>query len=380
MINLGNILKINLLSITILISILLRFFFIIFDHLIGYRIAIMTGEDLMGTVEAMKSQADVDFFGTVKMMYYWNFYYIILVSFFKIIIIKNFITACILSFLTWLASLYFFQKIFIYLKIDAKIRIIATLLFCFWPSLFLYTVYPFKENFQILFIILVTYYFIKSYYTPNLKIFFLFSLASFLLGMIHRGLTLYALVIFSYAIMFFYIKININFKFTLSLFSLVFFLIFFLYNYSSFGYQHFEQGFFKAIQQYQNGISITKSRAQYTIYPVNIHDTADFIEFIIINFKNYLFRPYIDEISNLLDVFVFIENYLRILIFIFAFYFFIKKKYVIWVYVFLILFCLELVWSAGTANWGNALRHHSVGLPILFILLSIPFNKFSNAK
>ena len=125
---------------------------------------------------------------------------------------------------------------------------------------------------------------------------------------------------------------------------------------------------------------MTQTRASYNLYPVNIHDAADFIEFILVNFKNYFLRPYIYEIYNILDVCVFIENYFRIFIFLLAFIFFIKKKYVIWIHVFFILFALEFVWSLGTANWGNSIRHHSVVLPMLFILLVIPFNKYSNAK
>jgi hypothetical protein len=380
MLDLKNKLKLDLLSIVILVSISLRFFLIFLDYINDNKLAIMTGGDLIGTVEAMKTQAETDFFGTIKRMYYFNFYFIILLIFFKIIIIKNFITACILSFLTWLVSLFFFQKILLYLKIDTKVRIIVTFLFCFWPSLFLYTLYPFKENFQVLFIILITYYFIKSYNSPNLKNFLLLSLSSFLLGMIHKGLTLYALAIYSYAIIFFYIKVNINLKSILSLFSLIFFLIFFYYHYSSFGYEQFQRGLFKAIEQYQNGLTITQTRASYNLYPVNIHDAADFIEFILVNFKNYFLRPYINEIYNIFDVFVFIENYFRIVIFLLAFYFFIKKKHVIWMHFFFILLGLEFVWSLGTSNWGNSIRHHSVVLPMLFILLAIPFNKYSNAK
>lgn len=380
MLDLRNKLKLDLLCIVILVSISLRFFIIFFDYVNDHKLAIMTGDDLFGTVEAMKTQAETDFFGTIKRMYYFNFYFIILLIFFKIIIIKNFITACILSFLTWLVSLFFFQKILIYLKIDPKVRIIVTFFFCFWPSLLLYTLYPFKENFQVLFIILITYYLIKSYNSPNLKNFLLLSLSSFLLGMIHKGLTLYALAIYSYAIIFFYIKLNINFKSILSLFSLILFVIFFFYHYLSFGYEQFQKGLFKAIQQYQNGLTITQTRASYNLYPVNIHDAADFIVFILVNFKNYLLRPYINEIYNIFDVYIFIENYFRIFIFLFAFYFFIKKIHLIWMHVFLILFGLEFVWSIGTSNWGNSIRHHSVVLPMLFILLAIPFNKYSNAK
>jgi hypothetical protein len=380
MLDLKNKLKLDLLSIVILVSISLRFFLIFLDSVNDYKLAIMTGGDLIGIVEATKTQAEIDFLGTIKRMYYFNFYFIILLIFFKIIIIKNFITACILSLLTWLVSLFFFQKILLYLKIDAKVRIIVTSLFCFWPSLFLYTLYPFKENFQVLFIILITYYFIKSYNSPNLKNFFLLSLSSFLLGMIHKGLTLYALAVYSYAIIFFYIKVNINLKSILSLFSLIFFLIFFYYQYSSFGYEQFQRGLFKAIEQYQNGLAITQTRASYNLYPVNIHDSADFIEFIVVNFKNYFLRPYLSEIYNIFDIFVFIENYLRIFIFLFAFYFFIKKKHIIWIHIFFILIGLEFVWSIGTANWGNSIRHHSVVLPMLFILLVIPFNKYVNGK
>jgi hypothetical protein len=380
MLSLKDKLKLDLLSIIILGSILFRFCIIFLDYVNDYKLAITTGGDLIGTVEAMKTQADIDFLGTIKKMYYFNFYYIILMIFFKIVIIKNFFTACILSFLSWLVSLYFFQKILVYLKIDAKIRIIITFLFCFWPSLLLYTVYPFKENFQVLFIILVIYYFIKSYYGPNLKNFLLLLFSSFLVGMIHKGLTLYALIIFTYAIIFFYMKMSVNLKSILSLFFLIIFLIIFFYSYNSFGYEQLQRGFFKGIEQYQNGLSITQTRAVYNLYPINIHDIADFIEFTLLNFKNYFLRPYINEIYNILDALVFLENYSRIFIFLFAFYFFIKKKNIIWVHVFIIMIGIEFVWSYGTANWGNSIRHHSVVLPILLILLSIPFNKLSNAR
>ena len=166
----------------------------------------------------------------------------------------------------------------------------------------------------------------------------------------------------------------------MSLFFLIILLIIFFYFHNSFGYEQLQRGFFKAIEQYQNGLSITQTRAAYNLYPININDIADFIEFILLNFKNYFLRPYINEIYNVLDAFVFLENYLRIFIFFFAFYSFIKKKHIIWVHVFIIMLGIEFLWSIGTANWGNSIRHHSVVLPILLILLSIPFNKLSNAR
>ena len=157
MINLKN----NISYYIVFFAIFLKILFILFDFYSGQFYAISTGADLLGTIEAMRTQAEIDFIGTIMHMFYFNFYYVILIIFFKLVIIKNFITACILSLLAWLFSIYFFIKILKYFKVTEILLSLSLLLFCFWPSLFLYTTFPFKENFQVLFFLMVTYFFIR---------------------------------------------------------------------------------------------------------------------------------------------------------------------------------------------------------------------------
>lgn len=355
----------------IFFAILAKFSFILIDFYFDQIFAISTGGDLLGTIEAMKTQAEIDFVGTIKRMFYVNFYYIILIIFFKLVIIKNFLTASILSLIAWLFSIYFFIKILKYFKATELLLGIGLLLFCFWPSLFLYTTFPFKENFQVLFFLMVIYFFIRCYEFSNFKNLFSLLFSCFLLGMIHRGLTFYSLLIFLYSFIIFYVLRNINLKIILLLifFSILTFI--FVITYGKFGYEQFNQGLISAIKVYQNGLSIYQTRANYTLYPVNLHNFTDLILFIINTTKNYFIRPYLDEIYTYNDLLVFFENYLRIIIIVISLIGLCVNKQLIFLKCFLLFLGIELIWAIGTSNWGNAIRHHVPGLPIIIILFSI---------
>ena len=60
-----------------------------------------------------------------------------------------------------------------------------------------------------------------------------------------------------------------------------------------------------------------------------------------------------------------------------------QNKQLIFLKCFLLFLGIELIWAIGTANWGNAIRHHVPGLPIIIILFSISlkniYEKFSRS-
>lgn len=86
---------------------------------------------------------------------------------------------------------------------------------------------------------------------------------------------------------------------------------------------------------------------------------------------NYFIEPMPWKLSNLLDLYAFLENWLRLLLI----YFILKDmKDVTWaqkrlrMFLISMYFSLEILWAFGTTNYGTAIRHHMVGYWLLVLL------------
>jgi hypothetical protein len=108
------------------------------------------------------------------------------------------------------------------------------------------------------------------------------------------------------------------------------------------------------------------ARSKYSFY-----ENGYLIIDLLTGLVNYLFRPFIWQISNVIDVVAFSENLIRFII-VFDFLKRIYRKHISSTYVILILMylLLEFLWSLGTTNWGTAMRHHISGLGIMVILFA----------
>lgn len=88
-------------------------------------------------------------------------------------------------------------------------------------------------------------------------------------------------------------------------------------------------------------------------------------------FGGYMLHPLPWEVSTKADLYAFLENVLRIALLVLAAWSYRLRRAELdsSIYAFLLLgyLTLEFTWSLGTQNWGTALRHHALGLPILLL-------------
>lgn len=100
-------------------------------------------------------------------------------------------------------------------------------------------------------------------------------------------------------------------------------------------------------------------------------------------FAYYLFSPFPWDVKGPKDAYAFFESCLRIILFALAIYSIIKcrpeerSKLLL---LFFLLLSIELMWSAGTANTGTAVRHRVVGWAVLVTLGGIGWTKLDIQK
>ena len=143
-------------------------------------------------------------------------------------------------------------------------------------------------------------------------------------------------------------------------------------------YSQLSYGLPKAVSIYQNGLLFVDLRANYREYPVFLNDYYDLTIFVIKAVLDYFLAPHLYQITTISDLVALFENLSRIMIILLICYRLYTNKINLSELTFIIFFffcIIEIIWAMGTSNWGSAIRHHSVALPILFISLAVVLKK-----
>jgi len=297
-------------------------------------------------------------------------------SFFSI---KSYIAGCLIAVFFWCLSFYLLYKIIKLFNLNKNIQSIIILIFCFWPSLLIFSTTFNKEVFQTFFLLLHLYFIIKLLLNKKIKyIFFsLFSIA--MLTIFHKALFFPSLFISFYALFFYLVlikKIKIKFLFIIIL---VLLLLFYFFNsFISLTYSQLSHGVPVAISKYQNGVLYVDLRANMRNFPISLKDYYDFSIFFFKAILDYFLSPYISYIMTFSDLVALLENLFRVIIILLIFHsiYFNTVNFNKFTFVsFLFFLAIEIIWAMGTTNWGTAIRHHSVALPILLISLAIAYRK-----
>lgn len=124
------------------------------------------------------------------------------------------------------------------------------------------------------------------------------------------------------------------------------------------------------ISHYHSVLNAQAGRAGYEI----LLDTSSWVTLIqtwFIVYLQYLFSPFPWQLQNLVDAYAFVEVVMRVLLLTLSFYVSLRamrdKRYDGLLLVFLYLLMTAL-WSIGTANYGQAIRHHLLTNWILFLV------------
>jgi hypothetical protein len=108
----------------------------------------------------------------------------------------------------------------------------------------------------------------------------------------------------------------------------------------------------------------------YTYKP-EIDGLFGLLLFMPVSLFQYLLEPMPWKVVTPLDLALFVENIVRVILIFFAIKSFLKLKisYKTPVLFLLIMFLmLELLWAVGTVNWGSAVRHHVPAMGILMLI------------
>lgn len=283
----------------------------------------------------------------------------------------------ILSVFVWLGSAYLLSKIFSLIKASNEIKMMAMILFSFWPSSVMFTSVTLRESYQLFFITLVYYSALRIYLTGSQAYWIYLVIGVFGAGVLHGGLLAAGLCII--VLTMFYMQKN---KSTVGLLlkNIIAIPILIPVIYLGSGLFSSESydlsgGIAQSIESYNlGGMSADAiGRADYRS-DINIGGTIGLLMFYPIALFQYLFEPMPWKVSSTVDLFTLIENISRALIFFFAY-----RAYKvssgderkILIFSMLCFLIIESIWAIGTKNWGTAVRHHIPSLAILATLYVI---------
>jgi len=285
------------------------------------------------------------------------------------------ISSCIL----WLLSSFVLNKIFNLLEVSHTNKLLAFTVYIFMPSSIIFTSIPLREAMELFIINLYVMYLILIIQNSKLILFPIIVTLSFLLYLLHKGLSIFILftsifflvMISSKFINYFYKKKILFLYFFLGFLSLFSLGMFFLHILDILPIGPIFEYIQLKISNHQMNVPISRTTYLYTVAIDNFFDYLFYCVYF------YFLYPMPYEIQNFYDFIYCVENIIRIglLGLVLNNFFYLQKKNSFLIIILLVYISLEIMWAIGTANWGSAARHHVVSYGLLVILAF--FNKFT---
>lgn len=248
-------------------------------------------------------------------------------------------------------------------------------LFGLIPSSIIYCSITLREAWQVLFTLLMTYGALRLRERPGPGPIFMMALIAAILGVMHHGLALFAILTMILSVVWAYRsrarkpaflrKVLVGMLVTAVLLVAL----------------NRDQPYLHALGALQSGRVLefvddfrmrTFELDARTNYGVFLDTSSIFSMFVTLIpvVVNYMFAPFPWQIATPQDVVAFLESALRLLLLVFA----VKalwrcrgerRKRLAFV---LVVFCFaELLWALGTVNWGTAIRHHLTAYGLLVL-------------
>lgn len=272
----------------------------------------------------------------------------------------------LLSNIAFLISVYIFMLFADKLKFSLNNTFIGLIILNFLPSIVMNTVTTLREPYQILFLMLYSYFLYKFIESDKIKYLILFTVSTILFGLTHNGLIIMIpILIFIGAIMYITTR-NLTFKSLAIIFiSFILFIVIILMMISGVISSQFTESIssgegLEYAEQYREGSP--DSRATYT----GSLDTSNILTFLIsssILFIKYMTSPLPWMMTSPIDLISLFENLIRIILLIVVFKNIRDVRGIFSKSILVIYFSIEILWAMGTSNWGTAARHHIVAFP-----------------
>ena len=299
------------------------------------------------------------------------------------------------------------------LNIQKTNSLILLVLFSFFPATLIFGSITLREPLQLLTLMASLFYLIKIYRNNYMSLIehIVFFISIILLGLLH-----YALMYVSGLILCIYIYQNIlthTFYSKTSILLSAFILFFITINIISYSRYIDNSNKTSGIRISASAIEIDRVRlAEFVIDNVNlvklmekinqyrIRAETDFIgntnyyilfdtstifssikSFVQI-YTTYIFKPYIYEIYNLSSFYAAAESFIRISLILLVLITLISKRRLTnyTLTLILVFFTISIMWSLGTFNFGQAVRHHILTNWMLILLAGISIKELKSNK
>lgn len=284
-----------------------------------------------------------------------------------------------LSALAWVFSARLLDKSMEMLEVPVDFAHRAMLVYALLPSSLMFTSVTLREAYQLMFVNMAAYSFLRLYIDGKSSHWIWMLLACVIGGATHGGLLAFMMIFFVGAIV--TLRLQKSDK-TLSVGAALGFAVVVGAAVAmlgsvvgNIGYNLGGDGLSAAAAAYQEGVINADGRTNYK-HRVDFDGGPGMVLFLVQSMLQYLFEPMPWRISAMSDIPVFAENVLRAYLIFLA----IRAYRVgsdfhrrLVVQLFGGYLVAEAIWSLGTVNWGTAVRHHlpTMGLLLLSASLSL---------
>lgn len=282
----------------------------------------------------------------------------------------------LLSCIAWLLSAFFFYLSIRFFITNERVNFKILVIYSLLPSSIFLTSVTLREPYQLLFINIAIYAFLKVYISNASRYFAVLILSLVCAGSLHGGLFAFGLYFFSVGVLMYTSlrKKNIS-SVSIYFFGIILLLLLIqgIILFSGVAYS-LDGGIEKAIDNYQMGLLGVEARANYRSQEID-----KLYIFIPLSILQYLFEPLPWRIGNLSDFILCAENIIRgwliwkILRGINSVKFGLIARRRAFYFMVISYFAMEIIWSAGTINWGTAVRHHIPAFGLLLLAACIGF-------
>ena len=282
----------------------------------------------------------------------------------------------VISCFAWLWASHVFLKILDLMGATSRAKVQAALIYSFYPASVFITSVTLREPFQLLFLTLSVYCMLKIYKTGNPFRFINLIAYIALMGVLHGVYLITGIAILGMSLILYAVKNNYKIPYAKIFFYSILLVVPFIYLVTwtfSFSYD-FSEGIADAAISYQEG-ALNDGVDGRANYKTSIDFTGNFglLSFILFGFIQYMFKPFLWNVSSPSDIVIMLEGILRFYL-LWKVYKNFKNRSLdsdlSWIFIFFIFLLNELIWSLGTINWGTAMRHH---VPVFFCLLTVAF-------
>jgi hypothetical protein len=283
----------------------------------------------------------------------------------------------VISCFAWLWAAHVFLKILDLMGATSRAKFQAAVIYSFYPASVFLTSVTLREPFQLLFLTLSVYSMLKIYKTGNPFRFINLATYVFLMGVLHGVYLITGIAILGMSLILYAVKNNYKIPYAKIFFYsalLVAPLIYLVTWTFTFSYD-FSDGIVKAAISYQEGAlnDGVDGRTNYKT-STDFSGISGLLSFILFGFVQYMFKPFLWNVSTLTDIVVMFEGILRFYLLWKVYKNFKNRSFdgdLSWIFILLIYLLNEFIWSLGTINWGTAMRHH---VPVFFCLLTVAFS------